>query len=290
MARDASELRQAPRRHSLLRRAAVRAVEGVAMALGGRAFYRRAHLSRPGLRLRRERIAHPELPRALEGFTLVQLSDLHAGPFLRSGDLDAVVREVEALRPDVVALTGDHITHAAEEALAITADVGRLRARLGVFGVLGNHDYKGRREGEIVAAWERVGVEFLRDRNRRFAVEGGALVLVGVEDLEESKRLDVDAARAGVGPEDFEIVLCHHPLGAPVFARERCLAVLSGHTHGGQIDLPLLRRAGPAHPGARVRMGSTTLLVSRGLGSIGVPLRVRAPTEIVVVELARAAA
>lgn len=257
---------------------------------GGRAWYRKAHLSPPGLRVRRELITHAELPAGLEGLLIVQLSDLHAGPFMRRGDLARAVEMVERLEPDLVVITGDMITHHVDEARGIAEDIARLRAPMGVYAIFGNHDYRDRREDEIVRDWGARGVQFLRDDARRFEVEGGALALVGVEDLEEARVIDVRRARASVVPSDFEVVLCHHPAGALLFAGPRCLAVLSGHTHGTQLDLPLARRAGPAHPGLRVHLGATRLIVSRGLGSIGLPLRIGAPTELVSIELRRGVA
>lgn len=287
MPNTATDLRQAPRRFSLARRATVRAIEGLSLALGGRALYRRRHLTPPGLVVRVERVMHPELPAGLDGFRVVQLSDIHAGPFIRRGDLARVVSEVERLAPDLIVITGDLITHRMEEAELILDDIARLRAPHGVCAVFGNHDYRGRREGEIERRWSARGVEFLRNRGRRLEVAGGALCVVGVEDLEEGRVVDLAAARAVARPEDFELVLCHNPRGAPACARPRCLAVLSGHTHGGQLDLPWLRSAGPAHPGLRIDLGGTVVLVSRGLGSIGLPLRIGVPTELVVLELAR---
>ena len=80
-------------------------------------------------------------------------------------------------------------------------------------------------------------------------------------------------------------ILCHNPNGAPALARNGCVAVLSGHTHGHQIDLPLVRRAAPAHPGDRIERGATTCITTTGLGAIGVPIRIHAPTEVVLLEL-----
>jgi len=84
---------------------------------------------------------------------------------------------------------------------------------------------------------------------------------------------------------DVEIVLCHNPRGASAIAGAGCTAILSGHTHGTQVDLPLLRRLGPQHPGLRLELGPTTLIVSRGLGVVAVPLRVGVPAEVVYVRL-----
>ncbi|MBM3986878.1 MAG: metallophosphoesterase [Planctomycetes bacterium] len=281
------ELRVAPRRQSLARRAAVRACEALAVACGGRSWFRARHLRPPGLLVRRERVSHPSLPEALIGFRVVQLSDLHAGPFVRAGDLRAVVELANALQPDCIAITGDLITHRAEDAELVRADLAQLRAREGVFGVFGNHDYRGRREGEIAQRFRADGVRFLRNEGVRIERGDAAVCVVGVEDLEEAREIDLERARACVRPGDFEIALCHNPRGALAFVRPCCLAVLCGHSHGTQLDLPWLRRAGPPHPGLRVHSGSTAILVSRGLGSIGLPLRIGAPTELVVLELER---
>jgi predicted MPP superfamily phosphohydrolase len=283
-------LRQPFRRHTLARRAAVRVCEVGARAVGAAALYRRHFLARERLLVRRETLAIANLPRGLDGFRVAQLSDIHAGPFLGRGDLAPVVDATLALAPHLIAITGDLITHAWSDVLAIAGDLGRLRAPHGVFAVFGNHDYRGRREGDIASALEPHGITFLRNASRRIEVEGGALAVVGVEDLEESKCIDLEAARAAVRGDDFELVLCHNPHGAPFVARERCVAVLAGHTHGHQIDLPFARRAGPAHPGTRVQLGATTLIVSRGLGAIGLPLRIGAQAEIVLVELRRSGA
>ncbi|MCC6406751.1 MAG: metallophosphoesterase [Planctomycetes bacterium] len=283
---DASpELRVAPRRHGPLRRSAVWTVEHVTAWLGGRALYRRRHLAAGRFAVREERVAIRGLSPRLAGFTIAQLSDLHAGTFLREGDLAAVVEHANGLRPDLVVLTGDFITRHWSEALLVRSDLARLRARHGVFAVLGNHDYKDRAEARIVASYAEVGVRFLCNQGVRLVDERGAFGLIGVEDIEESKQLDLAAARVGLSPDEPEIVLCHNPRGALPLARSGADLVLSGHTHGSQLDLPWMRRAGPPHPGVRLQLGATTLVVSRGLGVIGFPLRVGAPAELVVVRL-----
>jgi predicted MPP superfamily phosphohydrolase len=283
-------LRQPPRRHTLVRRAAVRASESLAVALGGRALYRRRWLSRARVGVREEAIAVRDLPRSLELFSIVHLSDFHAGAFVRRGDLTQVVDVANELQADLAAVTGDFATHGWRDALEIADDLGRLRARHGALAVFGNHDYRGRREGEIARELAARGIEVLRNSARRIERDDGALAVVGVEDLEEGRAIDLAAARALVREADVEIVLCHNPLGAAAIARPRCAAILSGHTHGCQVDLPLLRRAGPVHPGARVALGPTRLIVNRGLGVIAVPWRSGAPTEIVRVVLERSAA
>jgi uncharacterized protein len=269
-----------------VRRALVRVLETAARVAAGRALYRRRHLRRPGLRVRRERLEVEGLPRSFEGFRIVQLTDLHAGPFVRRGDLREAVELCNGLEPDVIVLTGDFVTHTIDEAPLILDDLAGLRAREARLAVLGNHDYRGRREQVLVDALAQRGIRTLRNAAHRVERSGGAVAFVGVEDLEEGKVIDAEAARRELRDGDVEIVLCHNPLGGPAFARPGCAAVLSGHSHGGQVDLPLIRRAGPIHPGVRIELGSTALIVSRGLGAIGLPLRVGAPTELVQVDLA----
>lgn len=315
----APDARVAPRRHSRLRLWTFRAFEWVAASLGGRAWYARAVLGPGRFLLREEQVFVRDLPRALEGFTLAQLSDLHGGSFLARGGLRHVVDAVNARRPDVIVITGDFVTHAWHEALPLVDDCARLAAPHGVWAVFGNHDYKGREEGRIAAAFEAVGVRFLRNAGVRFerkstgdrgddhdddggdahdaarlesddAVHAGsrAVGLTGVEDLEEGRVIDPAAARRSLRPGDVEVLLCHNPTGGAALARPQCAVILSGHTHGTQIDAPFLRNLGPKHPGLRVQLGDTALIVSRGLGVVGVPLRWRSRAEVVIVTLRRA--
>ena len=274
-----------PRRHSALRMRTFETIERLFVVCGGRRFYRARHLAPGRFLVREELVRVAGLAPDLAGFTIAQLSDLHAGPFLGGGDLAEVVARVNAAAPDVVAITGDLITRKWEEALLVLPDLARLESRFGTFAVFGNHDYKDRREGRIAAAYAEHGIRFLRNACQRIDVGRGTIALVGVEDLEEGEIVDVDGARRDVRPGDVEVVLCHNPMGARVFARAGCAVILAGHTHGGQVDLPWFRTLGPQHPGLRIDLGATSLIVSRGLGVVGVPLRYRAPTDVVIVKL-----
>lgn len=280
-----AELRQTPRRHSRVRLAVARGAERITAALGGRAFYRAAYLARGRVRLRVETAHVRELPGELEGFTVAQLSDLHGGAFVGPGDLAAAVELANDAHPDVMALTGDFVTHRSGEIERVAGDLARLRARDGVVAVFGNHDYRGREEARIAAALPFA--RFLRNDGVRVARGDAAVAITGVEDLEEGRVVDLERARANVRGGDVEIVLCHNPLGAPAIARPGCAAILCGHTHAGQVDAPILRRLGPVHPGRRLRLGGTLVVVSAGLGAIGIPLRFGARAEVVVLRLAR---
>ncbi|MFT4538744.1 MAG: putative MPP superfamily phosphohydrolase [Planctomycetota bacterium] len=276
------------RRFSRFRLAVFRGVEQLCRALGGRHWYRLRFLARGRFLMRHEELEVQGLPAALDGFTLAQLSDLHAGPFMRRGDLSAVVEAVNARDVDLIAMTGDFVTHEWSEALFVLDDLAKLRSRHGSFAVFGNHDYKHRQEHRIEAAYRAQGIRFLRNAHAVIRVGDAQLAVTGLEDLEEGKHVDIDAARRGIH-DMLEICLCHNPAGAPALARNGCRVILSGHTHGGQVDLPWLRTLGPKHPGLRIELGATTLLVSRGLGVVGLPLRFGAPPEVLLVTLRRPA-
>ena len=277
-----------PRRHGRPRRAFFRAVELGAQLCGGRAFYRWRFLSQGRLVLREERVRVPGLDARLSGFTLAHLSDLHAGPFLGSGDLAHAVESVNRRGCDLVVITGDFITHVWSDALRVLDDLAALRARHGTLAVFGNHDYRGRLEGRIAEQAALRGIRFLRDESLSLEHAGARIRVCGLEDLEEARLLDLERARAGSTPDEHEILLVHNPGSARLLAQPRCALMLCGHAHGSQIDLPFLRGLGPAHPGARLQAGATRVLVSRGLGVIGLPLRVRAPAEVVFATLERA--
>ncbi len=277
-----------PRRHSSLRIGLFRAVERTAALLGGRRLYHRAHLAPGRLLVRRERLEIAELPVALEGFTIAQLSDVHAGPFLARGDLDGVLHVLDEEAPDVVCWTGDYVVHGPENMMPALDELCRCVGRRATFAVFGNHDYKGRRELKISEALMASGWQFLRNGGATVEVDGARVAFGGVEDLEEGKGVDFGRGAETFSGANVRVGLCHHPRGAPEFVQRGADLVLSGHSHGTQVDLPWLRRLGPPHPGLRARLGGAALIVSRGLGVIGIPLRIGAPAEVVVVELASA--
>jgi predicted MPP superfamily phosphohydrolase len=274
------------RRHSWARRALFATVETACRLAGGRHFYRAVCLTPPRLRVRREDVFVANLAAELDGFSIAQLTDFHAGPFLRARDAARVVEHTNRLEPDLIALTGDFITHKTEEVLELVPALGSLRARRGIFAVFGNHDYKGRREGDLERELGKLGIRALRNAH---ALVAPGLAVAGIEDLEEGKFADLDAALAAIPPGTAVVLLSHHPGGFELAAPRGVSLVLSGHTHGGQMRWPILSRLGPPHPGDRVERGGATLLVSHGIGAIGVPLRAGAPAEILLVKLRRGA-
>ena len=235
----------------------------------------------------------PGLPRSLDGYTLVQISDLHVGAFVGDRDLDRGLELVAAAKPDVLLLTGDLVDQDAEYAAVLTRKLARLtRPRDGMVGILGNHDYYAG-AGEVAAAMRAAGVRMLVNEGMRLrAGDGGGFALLGIDDLWAERaggagpRLDL--AMHDVPPDLPRILLSHQPTffyqSSPHVALQ-----LSGHTHGGQVN-PGVRIADLFMPfvAGRYERGDSTLWVNRGFGVSGPPSRVFAPPEVTKVVLVAA--
>jgi predicted MPP superfamily phosphohydrolase len=233
--------------------------------------------------VRRVEIALARWPRAFDGFRIVQISDIHIGPLLGRGFARALSERVNALAPDLVAVTGDLVDGPVESLREEVAPFAELRGRHGVFFVTGNHDvYSG---GE---PWvEHVRALGMRPlRNERIAIGGDAgFDLAGVDDHRgdwmHGSSEDLGAALAGRDPSRPVVLLAHDPGSFRRASAEGVDLQLSGHTHGGQI-WPfnfLVRLAVPWVAGLH-RVGSSLLYVSRGSGFWGPPMRLLAPAEI----------
>lgn len=289
-----SDLRKPPRRFSDEAIAAFRLLRWVSTRIWpGKAAYRR-WLARGGVRTEHVDVPVPGLPEALDGLVMVQLSDLHGGCFLDEGSLGPVTDLVAAAEPDLLFVTGDFVTRTVDDVYELGAFLGRLPAPAGKFAVLGNHDYRGRRERQIEAFLRRQGVQLLRNASALVRRGEGRLRIVGLEDIEESKGADLSAALADAGPDDHvTVLLCHHPDVVDALPPGRFDLVLSGHSHGGQILLPLIgtpgkpwmpRRLSGTHP----LDGGGLLHVNRGIGVLVVPFRLRARAEVTRLVLRRA--
>jgi predicted MPP superfamily phosphohydrolase len=226
-----------------------------------------------------------KLPRALDGFTIVQLSDLHAGMTIDRAFVQRVVDHANRLAPDLIALTGDLVDGKVEDLRDDVAPLGQLRAKHGVFAVTGNHEYYAGADPWI-AEISRLGARYLR--NQRVAIgEGDASFdLAGVDDHSAQgwpgHGEDLPAALAGRDPSRALILLAHQPRQVRRAARHGVDLQLSGHTHGGQIwpwhYIVRLQQGGLL--AGRYQQGDTQLYVSRGCGYWGPPVRVLAPLEI----------
>jgi uncharacterized protein len=242
-----------------------------------------------------QRIRIEGLPEEFEGFRIVQLSDTHHSPFLDDSEIAEAVRLANKLQPDLIVLTGDYVSHSRDYIPGCAQALGALSSPHGVVAVLGNHDHW--TDGEMMkSALESEGIRVLSNESILIERESASLRLAGIDDI-TVKRDDLAAALDGTTEEEVRILLSHNPAIIRRAARAKVDLVLSGHTHGGQInwrsligreDRPVsrwLRRTSRRLLRGHVQFGKTHLYVNRGLGTVIVPLRYGCPPEITVLEL-----
>lgn len=274
----------------------IRRFERAVSNLLGRAVYPRVPgISRPygrqlarSLTLGEARIAIPDLPHSFEDTRILLISDPHAGPFVTPSRMEETFERLLSTEPDLILLAGDLTTSSLGEFERHREAFRRLRAPLGVFAVLGNHDHYTGAAAELSAMLERSGIGVLHNRSVRLRRGACGLSLAGVDDLLRGSP-DLDAALADTEP---PVVLVSHNPDLFFEALRRGVALmLSGHTHGGQIRLPglpvLVRQSRYRLDEGRYRAGRTELVVSRGLGAVGLPWRVACPPEALLLQLVR---
>jgi uncharacterized protein len=247
------------------------------------------------------------LPAALDGVTIAQLSDLHAGSFFSERPLLDAVSTIEGLKPDLVAITGDFVNHAAAELSMVMPALHRLRAPLGVYGCLGNHDHYAHLP-DVVRGIGQTSVDLMINSHRTIRVDKASLHLVGTDNTGFRQHYaDLPRALAGLQPnpngEEARILLAHDPTFWDGYVRPDYPDIdlmLCGHTHGGQIGYELgpfrwslariryARWAGLYHEQRSSGAGRQYLYVNRGAGTVGPPLRLGIRPEITFLTLRRA--
>jgi hypothetical protein len=235
----------------------------------------------------------PNLPDGLDGLRLLHLSDIHLSAFLSEKDLARVIDSSNELRPHLALVTGDLITAAGDPLQACLRQIARLRADAGVLGCMGNHEVYAGSENLTEREAARLGIPFLRGRAvpLRF---GGALLNVAGVDYQRSGRSYLRGAERLALPGAYNVLLSHNPDVFPVAAEKGYDLTLAGHTHGGQVNVEILHQPINA---ARFftpfvyglyRRGAAAEYVTRGIGTIGVPVRFGAPPEIALLRLRKA--
>jgi predicted MPP superfamily phosphohydrolase len=235
------------------------------------------------------------LPLPLHGFSIAQISDVHVGPTIKRDFVERIVRGVNDLKADVIAVTGDLVDGTVPQLSTHTAPLAALAARHGTFFVTGNHEYY---SGE--RAWSeemrRLGMRVLKNEHVILTHDGAALLLAGVTDFsahhfDPAQRSDPAAALRGA-PADVgaKVLLAHQPSSAAAAANAGFDLQISGHTHGGQF-WPwnfFIRYFQPFTSGLN-RLQSLWVYVSRGTGYWGPPNRFGVPPEITRIRLVPAA-
>ena len=241
----------------------------------------------------------PSLPAGLDGLRIVQISDLHAGPLVHPDQVARWRRLAEAERPELLLVTGDIVDSLPEEGEAFVDAFKGFKAPMGIFAILGNHDYF-TDPRPIWRSLEAMGVEFLENRHKVLERNGALLALVGLQDgmarhghfrnIRYGPGPSPELAIQGMPATAWPLCLSHRPSDWHLARRTGARLTLSGHTHGGQVNLiPGVSSAlimGPYTHGLYTK-GDDHLYVNRGLGVVGLPVRIGAPPEITVITLRR---
>ena len=246
----------------------------------------------------RRTLFFPDLPPGLDGIRIAHLSDVHAGIHMERAKMQAIVAQTNALQADLIVQTGDMIDIAASFIPDYVRAFRDLKAPLGVVTVLGNHDrYTG--EDDVIRGVRDAGQTFVQNGSHVVERNGTPLALVGIDDprnwrADDPQDGDVGMALRRTPSGVFQILLAHRP-GAFDSAVPRGIPLtLAGHIHGGQFYLPVVGwsagRLITKYVMGHFRQGSSQLYVSRGIGVVGVPIRVFVPPEIVLLELRRGTA
>ena len=261
------------------------------------------------LKVRKHTFNFSSLPAAFDGLRMVQISDLHLGTFSSEAPVRRLVAAVQAQQPDVVFFTGDLVNYRAQEAEPFLPLLKKIQAPLGVYAVLGNHDYgayypwpnpQARRRNfrRLLQLFPEMGWRLLRNEHVLLQKDGARIAVVGLENWNRYGRLQkADYARATrhLPPDIFRIVLAHDPhyFEDHLWKKKRADLTLSGHTHGFQMGIEIGKwRWSPAQYMYRFwadayQWPGQTLYVSRGAGMVGLPFRIGIWPEITVFELQR---
>jgi len=238
------------------------------------------------LEIEEVRIELKRLPQNLDGFKIVHLSDIHHSPFTDLQHIRNAVEIANDLEPDMSILTGDYVSHETEYIAPMAEVLGSLESEFGTYACLGNHDHW--TDADLVTNMlKKEGVNVLVNEGFRFTAKDASFWLCGVDDHMAGKT-DVPEALKGSFPDEMKLLLAHNPVIIRQAARHRVDLMLSGHTHGGQIKI----REKEKKILARRRLTSglhqrrhTQIYITRGIGTVVLPVRYQCPPEISLIEL-----
>lgn len=238
-------------------------------------------------------VTSTQLPQEFEGYTIAQVSDLHNAEF-GDGNQKLLDRIREA-NPNIIVLTGDLVdSHKTDTALAL--NFARQASTIApTYYITGNHEaWLGEGLDLFLTQLAAAGVTILRDQATDLHYQGASITLAGLDDPDAATQPTAQRLQPLVNPQDYEILLAHRPEDIQLYASAGADLVLSGHAHGGQIRLPIvggLVAPGqgflPTYDAGTYREGTTTMVVSRGLGNSLVPLRINNRPELVVITLGK---
>lgn len=270
------------------RRLLAAALPAVAAPVGGAGFG--IALARYGLSVVEQDIVIPGLPRDLDGLRILQLTDVHYGPFFGPAELERAIAMGNETRPHVAVLTGDLITRVGDDLEDCLRRLARVRAEAGIYGVHGNHEKYAYVMDLADRIGARFGITFLRQQAALLRFGSARLNLAGV-DFYGNGSFFGGFLQGLPDPSAVNVLLQHNPAHFPHAAHAGFDLMLAGHTHGGQVNLPVLSeninvaRAFTEFVRGHYQLGRSQLYVSCGLGTVGVPVRIGAPPEVTLIKL-----
>ncbi len=232
------------------------------------------------------KISLKRLPKNLEGFRIIHLSDIHHSPFTNLEHISRAVKIANELQPDMFILTGDYVSHEPEYIAPVAEVLGKLEAEFGTFACLGNHDHWTDAES-VTNCMRDEKITVLINEGFRLTAKGAAFWLAGVDDYMVGKT-DLPGALRGSFPDEMKMLLAHNPIIARRAARVGVDLMLSGHTHGGQIKIrDEEKRILPRRKlkNGLYRRKDTQIYITRGIGTVVLPVRYQCPPEISLIEL-----
>ncbi len=278
--------------HSPARRRFLNVMRGVTVAGPVAVIGYGTYVARARIELHEESIPIPGLHPDLDGLRLVQLSDIHLSPFLSVQALERAVAMANETRADIALVTGDLISTALDPLDVCLDRLSKLHANGGVFGCLGNHEIYAGVEDYTAARGAQLGIRFLRGTAEPLKFGAATLNLGGV-DYQTMHEEYLVGAQNMIRPGALNLLLSHNPDVFPVAASQGWQCTIAGHTHGGQVNFEILRhdmniaRFFTPYTKGLYRRGDSSIYVSRGIGTIGVPVRLGSVPEVALLKLCR---
>jgi predicted MPP superfamily phosphohydrolase len=267
---------------------AIASAGALGVAIAGGVYSRFVHPFRA--RVNHQLIELPRAHRNLKDLTIAFVTDLHVGPHFPATALEPIIRMLEEIRADIVLFGGDYISESPRHLAEVQEPLTRMAAtaRLGAWGILGNHDVANIRS-RVMEMFEPTGIRILENESVEVDIGNDSFWLIGVDDMLLGTS-DLAAAFAGVPPDAPRIAMWHEPDFAERMEPYGPFLLLSGHTHGGQVRLPFIGpvatpKFGKRYISGRFVFGDMTLYVSNGIGMYRPPVRFNCPPELVVFTL-----
>ncbi|MBZ0201732.1 MAG: metallophosphoesterase [Ignavibacteria bacterium] len=276
------------------------------MGLSAYAFTGAAYgiLRHDAYKIEHKEIKIDNLPPELRGTTVTLISDIHAGQYMNEKEMREYADVINELGSDIICIPGDFVNFDSRDIHALTAAFRDLKAKYGVYGSLGNHDFFQDADYVSKGIMNESPIQLLRNQHRKINIKGKDLYLMGVDDTRGSgaqmdavinyyEQVELGASALNQGFNDSpKILLCHKPYGFDALAQKNIDLVLAGHTHGGQVvpikfgnfNLSFAASVSKYIEGL-YKIGKSNMYVSRGIGSVGLPIRINCPPEITKITL-----